>query len=224
MAVRLEQKYVISVFTFLAIRKQFEALMFSDKYSGSEGYKVRSLYFDSILDTDLHDSLDGVLTKGKIRLRIYGHDDQQVKLEYKRKHGTDGFKHVLKLTRKQARDMINGDYSFLPGIDDPLALKLYTRMIEGSYRPVSLIEYNRRAYTYPVNNVRVTFDSDIRTSCVPDAFFDEYPALFPMGDVDKGVLEVKYENFLPSIVKDLIHIVDRIHEAYSKYMYSRLFY
>lgn len=206
------------------MQRELGALMTPDVHSGPGGYMVRSLYFDSAFNTDLHDSLDGVLIKGKIRLRLYSHDARTVKLEYKRKNNQDGAKHVLDISREQAIRMAHSDYDFLQKINAPLARQIWLRLTEGAYRPASVVEYTRYAYLYPASDVRITFDRDIRTSCVPLSLFDESPALFPMVPGDQGVFEIKYNDFLPAVFKGIVKRLDMIPQANSKYMQSRLFY
>ena len=124
MLLRKEIKYVIPIVQFFGMQPELSALMTPDAYCGPSGYMVRSLYFDSAFNTDLHDSLDGVLIKGKIRLRLYNHGASTVKLEYKRKHNHDGAKHVLTISREQAMRMAFSDYDFLQTMDNPLARQI----------------------------------------------------------------------------------------------------
>lgn len=68
---RKEIKYVILKSEFYRIRKHLDVLMKKDKHCDIDGYMVRSLYFDSLYNRDLYDTLDGNMEKQKIRLRIY---------------------------------------------------------------------------------------------------------------------------------------------------------
>ncbi len=109
---RKEIKYALSQVDFLRLRKTLENYMEYDTFSGINGYKVRSLYFDSIDDRDLYDKLDGTMEKRKVRLRIYSYDAPTANLEYKCKSGSDSIKRKLKITRAEAQMMINCDYDF----------------------------------------------------------------------------------------------------------------
>lgn len=42
-----------------------------DKHNGAGGYRIRSLYFDTLDDNDYRDKLDGMELRRKIRLRNY---------------------------------------------------------------------------------------------------------------------------------------------------------
>lgn len=69
-------------------------------------------------------------------------------------------------------------------------------------RPRVLVSYVREPYVYAAGNVRVTFDSNIRTSlfqreflngALPDIIATDAP-----GDI---ILEVKYDAFLPEVIR-----------------------
>lgn len=219
---RKEVKYVISTEKFLRMKNYLEGLMAYDSYSGERGYRVRSLYFDSLNDQDFYDTIDGLMEKRKIRLRIYSHLDKKVKLEYKCKSGSDSLKYSLVISRQDAENMIAGDYQFLSKFDFPLARTIYMRLRSGSYMAKPIVEYHRLAYVYPVGNVRITYDTNVQASATPYAFFDECPGLFPVMSLDRGVLEVKYDVFLPGQIKEVIRTIDSSVVANSKYAQARV--
>lgn len=219
---RKEIKYPISVLDFLRIQKRLECYVKSDSHSGKDGYCVRSLYFDSVCDQDLLDVFEGSMEKRKIRLRFYPPNNEYIRLEYKCKSGTDGIKKSMQVSKKDAMNMINGDYRFLMDSDKPLARTIYTRLMTGGYHAKVIVQYNRIAYTYPASNTRVTFDSKISASYFVNSFFDDYPGFFPVTALDHGVLEVKYDDFLVGVLKELTETLDTLPSANSKYEQSRL--
>lgn len=219
---RKEVKYPISLLDFYQLRKRLECFVQPDPHSGSSGYRVRSLYFDSHDNQDLFDNLDGNMEKKKIRLRFYPPDTEYIRLEYKYKLGTDSTKRSIRITKEAAQCMINGDYSPLMDIGEPLAIELYGRLMTGGYRPRVVVEYNRMAYTYPVSNTRLNFDNEISASYVTDSFFDESPGLVPLMAPDMGVFEVKYDHFLVGMLKEVLESMDSLTKAYSKYTQARL--
>lgn len=221
---RKEIKYALSLMDFLRMRKTLENYMEYDTFSGINGYKVRSLYFDSIDDRDLYDKLDGTMEKRKVRLRIYSYDSPTVNLEYKCKSGSDSIKRKLKITRAEAQKMIDCDYDFLLRYEDPLARTLHTRLLTGGYLPKTIVEYRRIAYKYPVSDTRVTFDTGTSASYFPQNFFDPEPSLIPLIPGDQGVLEVKYDHFLVGTIKHVLGLIDSSPNANSKYAQSRLYY
>lgn len=221
---RKEIKYPLSQLDFLRLRKTLEYYMEYDVFSGISGYKVRSLYFDSLDDRDLYDKLDGTMEKRKIRLRIYSHDSPFVNLEYKCKSGSDGIKRKLKITRAEALKMIDCDYDFLLQYEDPLARTIHTRLLTGGYLPKTIVEYRRIAYKYPVSDTRITFDAGTSASYFPQTFFDSRPNLIPLIPGDQGVLEVKYDHFLVGTIKQVLRLIDSSPNANSKYSQSRVYY
>lgn len=218
---RKEGKYVILKSEFYWIKKQLDSLMQLDVNGGSLGYMVRSLYFDSLLDQDLYDTLDGNMEKRKIRLRMYSYTGKIVKLEYKCKSGANVRKYSLDISREQAKDMENGNFEFLRKFDDVIASTIYCRLLQGGYHPKSVIEYQRYAYVYPVSNVRITFDTEIRTKGTPYGFFSRELCGVYLMPTDRGVLEVKYNHFLPYPIKHVLECVNRISTSNSKYAQAR---
>ena len=67
---------------------QLAQVMIEDPHNGAEGYCVRSLYFDTLRDTDYEEKLDGLELRRKIRLRIYAPGDSFAMLEMKQKQGS----------------------------------------------------------------------------------------------------------------------------------------
>lgn len=219
---RKELKYVITEEVYLRIQPMLEAVMMPDEHSINGSYMVRSQYYDSLTDADLWDNLDGVLEKRKIRVRIYSTDDMYAKLEYKCKNGSDGIKYSLQLTRDEVLMLERHQYDFLLEREEELAKRLYVKMTEQVYLPKTIVEYQRTAYTYPISDVRVTFDRSLRGSVNPYGIFEKEPFYIPLMSPDKGVLEVKYNDFFPSALKPLLESVDSVAESYSKYSMSRL--
>lgn len=221
---RKELKYPMSILDFYRLRKHLECFVRPDPHSDWNGYRVRSLYFDSDNDQDLNDCLAGQMEKRKIRLRFYPPDTGFIRLEYKCKSGNDCIKQSIRLPKEAAQSIMKGDYSPLTNLQDPLAMELYGRLMLGGYRPKAIVDYRRLAYTYPVSNTRVNFDSEVSASYVTESFFDENPGLIPVMDPDMGILEVKYDHFLVGILKEVLEPVDLLTKANSKYVQSRFLF
>lgn len=222
MILRKEIKYRISLSEAYSLQQKLEKIMDADPHNGAEGYKIRSLYFDSLNDAALKEVLDGVEEKRKLRLRIYNAEIEKVKLEYKCKSDTNGIKKVIKLNAEQAAKMMGGDYGFLEEMDSDLARKIYLRLLSGFYLPRSIVEYRRHAYFYEVGDTRVTLDTEIKGTTMVDSFLEEEIFTFPLLPLDVVVLELKYNDFLPCFIKNLTKEIDRLPRANSKYVLSRL--
>lgn len=218
---RKEIKYLLPVENFYRLESRLDGLMHRDSHGDRGTYSIRSLYFDSLTDRDLWDNLDGVMEKRKIRIRVYSPEDLRAKLEYKCKSGSDGVKYSLDISRQEALGMERGEYAFLLDRPEPLAARLYVKMTQGAYLPKTVVAYDRTAFLYPVSDVRVTFDHNLRASAGGYGLFDRDLPLIPLGQPDVGVLEVKYNDFLPSPIKKIVNEVDSLAEASSKYSKSR---
>lgn len=221
---RKEIKYVIPVEQYQKLVPQLDACMKRDPNGKNGTYTVRSQYFDSLSDQDLHDNLSGLEEKRKIRIRIYSPEADWAKLEYKCKSGSDGVKYSMKLTREEAELMERHRYGFLLTREEPLAKQLYSKMLHGAYRPKAIVEYQRTAFLYPVSDVRITFDHRIKAGVTPYGLFKKDGATVSLMNEDVGVLEVKYNDFLPAHIKAIVQQIDHLAEASSKYSKSRLFY
>jgi len=219
---RKELKYVIGIEQYLRMRKKLDLLMKPDSHGVNGSYMVRSQYYDSLTDADLKDNLDGVQQKRKIRVRVYSPEATGARLEYKCKNGTDGIKYSIPLSKEEVLLLEQHKYDFLLERPEELAGRLYTKMTQQVYRPKVLIEYDRIAYLYPVSDVRITFDKNLRAAVNPYGICEEKPFYVPLMEPDRGILEVKYNDFLPYALKPILTELENVAQAYSKYTVSRL--
>ena len=218
---RKEKKFVISDVVSTKLGNFCSKVLHEDQNNGDRGYIVRSLYFDTVDNRDYEQKMAGEEIRKKIRLRIYNPNDQFAKLEMKQKQNDNQRKRSLTITREHAMRLIDGDYSCLLEYDQKFALELYTTMTMQMYIPRCVIEYNRKAFILEENNTRLTFDSNIRATEANVNIFDEELCLYPIYPMEKTVLEVKYNNFLLSYIKDIINPVDKIETSVSKYCLAR---
>jgi hypothetical protein len=120
--------------------------------------------------------------------------------------------------------MRNGDLSFMKEHPQELVRELYAKMTCQLLRPRVLVSYTREPFIYQAGNVRVTFDSDIRTSLFHQEFLTKEAAGISATDEPQDVyLEVKFDAFLPEVVQDLIRVKGIRQHAFSKYSASRRF-
>lgn len=221
---RKEIKYTITKIEFLRLKKHLDVLMKKDPHGGIDGkYMIRSQYYDSLRDQDLRDNLDGLMEKRKIRLRTYTFDASHIKLEYKYKSGSDGKKPFIWITREEAIMMENRKYGFLLDHNEDFAKVLYVKMMQGAYKPKTIIQYDRTAYFHPVSDTRITFDTGLKSTMNPYGLFSKDLSFIPLLEGDLGILEVKYNDFLPSIFKELLLEIDSLLESKSKYSMARAY-
>lgn len=220
---RKEKKYSISLTDFHRLKPMLEAVLLPDPHDPeSRGYEIRSLYFDSAVDKDLWDVLSGLNNKQKIRLRCYDINAQSFKLEYKCKTGTDSHKYSIPINRQDAVQLISGRYDCLRKINEGPSKELYARMKSEVYMPRVTVVYNRIAYMCRLNDVRITYDFDVRASFNPRALIDPVACFEPVTQPGTGILEVKYNHFLPDFVQIALGNLEKLQVANSKYVNARL--
>lgn len=214
---RREIKYQMSLMQFKRLEARLGLALQRDGYArNGGGYCVRSLYFDTPYENDFYATIRGEEVRKKYRLRCYSPTDQRVKLERKGKFGQDQQKVSLNLTRQQAQAVTAGEYGFLTTMGES-GIEAFTELSMGGYRPSLLIEYERVAFTAPANHIRVTFDSRIHFTKSTLDLFALDPPMTPLIHMDQGVLEIKYDRFLFSYIKELLSGVDALPVAFGKY-------
>lgn len=218
---RAEKKYLLTVEDFLKNSAYLEKFMLQDKHNGTHGYCIRSLYFDSLYDRDFYEKEDGLEMRRKIRLRIYDPKADFAKLEIKQKEGASQLKRSLSIRRQDAELLCQGRYDCLLQYAEPLAAECYGIMHMYAYRPKTIVEYNRKAFIAKENQIRVTFDHNIVATEACMDLFSENLLMYPVMDRSNVVLEVKFNGFLLSYVKDLLQIADRSELSVSKYCMAR---
>lgn len=220
---RHELKHQISLQEDLVLAGRLRRLFHHDAHAGADGtYRITSLYFDTPYDAALREKLDGVDRREKFRLRYYGGDPDWLKLEKKYKiNGLCG-KRSARLSRGEAEALLSGEHGFLLRRGEPLLQELYSKLRGSGLAPRTVVCYDREAFAYGPGNVRVTLDRNIRTGRSALEFFrPERFALRPLEGCT--VLEVKYDAFLPDLVRLAVQIPDRRAGACSKYALCRRF-
>lgn len=220
---RRELKYPVSLEEMHRLKTKLAMVMKKDSHNGENGYLVRSLYFDTLSDSDFEEKVDGYDSRQKVRLRVYDLDSGTAKLELKEKKGIAQRKRSLLLNRQEAESMMNGEYAFLLSREEPLAHSLYTFILTKGYRPKCIVEYDRVAYWEDVNDIRITFDMNLRaTEAKVNGIFDKNLILYPVGPKSEVTMEVKYNGFLYSYIKNILSIANRMQVSNSKYIRARM--
>ena len=220
---RKEIKYSLGLTDYQRLRPLLEAALLPDPHDPRRlGYEIRSLYFDSFQDGDLWAVLSGLRSKQKLRLRCYDLHAEELKLEYRCKTGTDSRKYSLPISRREAQAMTEGRYECLMERPEPLSRELYGRMKSRVYLPRVTVVYRRIVHRCPLNDVRITYDFDVRASFDPGSLLRADAAFEPVTAPGTGILEVKYNGFLPDFVRTALGNLDRSQIANSKYANARL--
>ena len=219
---RHEIKHVISAGDAAAIRTNLSAVAKIDPHATDKGYyRIRSLYFDDPMDPALHEKLDGVNERRKFRIRYYNDDLSYVMLECKMKRDGVGCKPQARLTLEETQRILNGDIAWLVTSGRPLLAALYVDMKVRRLAPKTVVEYKRVPFVYGPGNVRVTIDWAIRTGA-PRDFLNPEGLTLPIED-DVTLLEVKWDDYLPSVIRRAAALKSRGPTAFSKYAACRVY-
>lgn len=218
---RREIKYLLNQQEFRKKKAYLEKVLKSDEHNSSDGYIVRSLYFDTLDDRDFREKEDGVEIRRKVRLRVYDPDADFAMLEMKQKQGDYQMKRSLLVSRADAIELSKGNYAPLLTYKEPFASEMYAFMTINFYRPKVVIQYRRDAFIVKENSTRLTFDHDIIATESSFDVFDPNLKMTPVLDPANVVLEVKYNGFLLSYVRELIADVACVSTSVSKYYLSR---
>lgn len=220
---RHEWKHSINGADDIVITHRLRKLFKHDENADSHGvYRVSSLYFDTPCDKALRQKIDGVDCREKFRIRYYNEDFSFIRLEKKMKRNGLCGKYSAGLTAEQVESLLLGDYGFLLTSEHPLLIELYTKIQGQLLRPKTVVTYDREAFCYEPGNVRVTIDRNLRSGLGSTDFLNLRLQHVSVSD-EFVVLEVKYDEFLPEIVRMAVAIPNRRATAYSKYAACRRF-
>lgn len=222
MQFRHEVKHEINYLDALILRQRLRAVMRPDSHAVDGRYAIRSLYFDNVDDKALREKLDGVNIREKYRIRYYNGDTSTIRLERKFKQNSLGYKDEAQLSVGQAKAVSAGDFDWMTQSADKVIAGFYSRIRHEGLRPKVIVDYIREPFIFPAGNVRVTLDHDIRTALSCTDFLNPRCVTVPVPD-NPWILEVKWDDFLPDIIRDAVRLENRRAAAYSKYAACRAY-
>ena len=224
---RHELKFFISPIQYQVLSRTLKATLNPDP-NGDENnqYHIRSLYFDTAYDSALYDKINGTANRDKYRIRIYNFSDQMIRLECKSKFRDLISKRSVRITRDLAEQLISADPTGLESTASGLVSDTFREMRTNLLHPVVSVDYLREAYLHPAEEVRITFDMQLRSGLNSVDMFNPYLPTVPPFDHDEIILEVKYNQVLPPYIANLLTYALRdgaCRSAISKYVYCRRF-
>lgn len=222
MQMRHELKHEISHLDMLILRQRLRAVMMPDSHTQNGEYEIRSLYFDNPDDKALREKLDGVRIREKYRIRLYNNDPSVIRLERKFKRGGLGCKVSTVLSPKQALSIANGDIRWMAASADEVILGFYSRIRSEGLAAKVIVDYTRNPFVFGPGNVRVTLDYNIRTGLRCTDFLNPHCTTVPV-PASPCILEVKWDNFLPDVIREMVQLGNRQSTAYSKYAACRMY-
>ena len=222
MKYRHEWKHEISYGNMLVLRQRLSNIMKRDIHAIDGKYLIRSLYFDNASDKALREKVDGVNIREKFRIRYYNNDTSLIHLEKKSKVNGLCLKDSVTLSFEQAQAITNGDYGWMIASGVPLIQELYSKMMSQGLRPKTIVDYLREPFVFAPGNVRVTLDYNIRTGMNCTDFLNPNCVTVPAGDAPI-ILEVKWDEYLPDIIRDAVQLPNCRVGAFSKYAVCRIY-
>lgn len=219
---RHELKFKISNNAAEILKQKLSLILNKDKnaYYSDGSYLIKSLYFDDRDSSSYYEKMDGVLYRKKYRIRMYNDVDSFIRLEKKMKHNNYTAKEQMLISKDIYSKILNGK---VDEIDNPegLLLEFITNYKTKGLVPSVIVEYHRTAFTYPISDVRITFDSSIQSSLYNyDLFNTSYPR-YNVDEPGKQVLEVKFNEVLPLYIANILNDIPACREAVSKFAICR---
>lgn len=219
MRYRHELKYKINKNSAQILRLYLSKIMDIDTNSYTDNtYKIRSLYFDNDSSDAYYEKQNGILYREKYRIRYYNDDDSFIRLECKIKNNNLTFKKQVRISKEICEKILNND---IYDINTNGLLQEFINKIKINHLiPSVIVDYTRLAYTYPVSDVRITFDYNIKSGRYNYNLFSNIPTYDVLND-EEVVLEVKFNEFLPESIAIILKTVPSLREAVSKFALSR---
>lgn len=219
---RHEWKHEISYVDMLSLRSRLSYIMQQDTHAVNGRYKIRSLYFDNFQDKALMEKINGVNIREKFRVRYYNDNLSFILLEKKRKVNGLCSKEQAIITLEEAQFIAKKDIENLSKSKKPLMKELCYKMRTEGLEPKTIVDYIREPFVYAPGNVRVTLDYDIRTGLTGTDFLTPNCVMVLAGNAPI-ILEVKWDEFLPALIRDAVQIMGTHTSAFSKYAACRIY-
>lgn len=219
---RVEDKYVCEESELVLFQKKLGSVLKpDDNQKSGTGYIVTSVYFDDFFDSHLKDTIEGVSHRQKYRIRIYNHSLDVIKLEIKYKQYNRTMKKSCLISEEQMRMLLFGNCIESEDMSENNPIVLFNLAIRNrGLRPKVIVEYDRKAYVFPSGNVRITVDKDLRAGNRVENFGKSGIVLNQIKEM-QNVLEVKYDEFLPGFIAQLLENGNMCQSSYSKYRLGR---
>ena len=229
-SLKYEYKYLVPMELLPKLRDQVKSFLSQDdnmKFGGSEGYTVRSIYFDTPDYRYFHEKIEGLAIRKKVRFRGYNEFNPKnpVYLEIKRKNGKKLrknrsivlFSHLNNFFRTCNCDKyVQRDCGLKHPIEDSKRFLFHIHRY--SLLPLVLVIYEREAFYGKFDKqLRITFDKNIRSSINPSItdLYEERNIKYSVPN--HFVFEVKFYEIFPSWLSSIIRTMELKLDAFSKF-------
>ena len=225
---RHEYKYYSPENVLKVIQFRVESLLEKDSHAGEKGfYHIRSIYFDDYFNTCYKENEDGTDPREKFRIRIYNNSPERISLELKQRKQGKCLKSSVNFSYERLKALMNMDMTSpilsVTDEDSFLYKKFYSQIQFRNLHPVNIVCYDRVPFIYKDGNVRVTFDRNIRSGSDFTKFFDDDLPTRLILPVDTNLIEVKFDEFLPDFIYEILQTGELKQTSFSKYYLCRKF-
>lgn len=204
---RKELKFVVDAAQRRLLTKELRARLVADAHGDEEGrYPIISVYYDNA-DRDIYyESLQGVRSRRKLRIRVYGDEASRASascfLEIKHRYGSRNVKRRVAMSIEDAMAVGRAE---LPELElnrlEALVVDEARRMVVShGLKPTCVLRYDRQAFRGSEDeaDLRVTFDDGVRARArdfqpVPDDQDFDVEILEP----GESILEIKVDEVVP---------------------------
>ena len=148
--------------------------------------------------------MNGNNKRSKYRIRIYDFSDKKINFECKSKYESYIAKRSVRISRDLCEQLITSDPSGLENTSSGLLRDIYREMRLNLLRPVVIVDYVREAYTHPAENIRITFDKQLRFRHGQNRYVQPAAAYLSAIPANQIILEVKFDKVLPAYISALL--------------------
>lgn len=221
---RSEWKYCEKETNLEVLKERLVNVMEHDRHAGENGkYEIHSLYFDDYKDNCARENVAGERTRYKYRIRYYGNNSKELWLEKKEKINNYCHKRKCALTAYEFKLILDGNVmEVFWNTNNRLLKEFCVDIVTKRFLPRVIIDYEREAFVEEVTNIRITFDNNISASDDVDNFLNGEYLRIPLLEKKHHVLEVKFDDVLPSYLKRLLQTSILIQRSFSKYYLGRI--
>lgn len=219
---RYELKFIISKQIGFFLKNDLRYIMDLDANSISwdKSYFIRSLYFDDLDATAYREKIDGVEYRTKYRIRMYNQNPNFIRLECKQKAEAMTAKEDCQISVELVNKIVSGDIYDIPLTEDNLLSRFLVDKRCRHLVPSVIVDYDRLAFTYPLSDVRITFDENVRSGIYSDDLFAENMVNIPIIKDNQSIVEVKFNDYLPESLMILLDTIPKFRAAISKFAFS----
>lgn len=219
---RYEIKFLITYADYMELFNKLKHIMSPDEHSSDrDDYFVRSLYYDDLYGSAYVTKINGDNNRRKYRIRTYNMSDDKILFERKQKYNNKVEKDAIYLKRFQYEQLAVGNFEVIRDMDSPLANEIYGIHCSFGLKPAVVVDYDRTALVHPFSNTRITFDKNLRAGIGSYDIFDEDMYTYPIYPNNSVILEVKYDNELPSHISAMLSTICGEKTALSKFCMCR---